>query len=135
MPHRERSIVLGLPVLIFLSGCGAEPECDSPETRSAVLQTVSDDHNNPLVKFAAKNSTAEKSDNASPEAEKSREQPLYLLGQEIVTTATSEDRRTLTCSGSISVTVGDTKASKEVKFTVQQTPDGKLSVAVAPFQF
>jgi hypothetical protein len=33
------------------------------------------------------------------------------------------------------VTVGDTTASKEVNFTVQQSPDGKLTVAVEPFQF
>jgi hypothetical protein len=33
------------------------------------------------------------------------------------------------------VTVGDTKASKELNFTVQQPSDGKMSVSVAPFQF
>jgi hypothetical protein len=33
------------------------------------------------------------------------------------------------------VTVGDTKASKEVVFTVQQPPDGKITVSVDPFQF
>jgi hypothetical protein len=31
--------------------------------------------------------------------------------------------------------VGDTKASKEVHFTVQQAADGKMSVSVVPFQF
>jgi hypothetical protein len=31
--------------------------------------------------------------------------------------------------------VGDTKASKKIDFTVQQSSDGKLSVSVAPFQF
>jgi hypothetical protein len=36
----------------------------------------------------------------------------------------------------LSVTVGETKASKEVEFTVQQQPsDGKIAVSVAPFQF
>lgn len=131
----ERSIVSwSIPFLIFLSGCSAKPECDSPETRNAVLQTVSDDYNNPLVKYAAKKSTTAKSSESS-ESEKSKEQPLYLLGEKIITTSTSEDKRTLTCSGQISVAVGDTKASKEVQFTVQQSPDGKLSVSVAPFQF
>jgi hypothetical protein len=137
MPYfRERSMVLwSFPFLIFLSGCSAKPECDSPETRNAVLQTILNDHNNPLVKYAARNSTTAKSSDASLESEKSKQRPLYLLGEKIVTTSTSEDKRTLTCSGPISVTVGDTKASKEVQFTVQQSPDGKLSVSVAPFQF
>jgi hypothetical protein len=117
--------------LIFLSGCSAKPECDSFETRKAVLQTVSDDHNNPLVKYAAQNPKA-KSSGANSDA---KERPLYLLGEKIITTSTSEDKRTLQCSGSISVTVGETKASKDVNFTVQQSPDGKLSVSVAPFQF
>jgi hypothetical protein len=137
MPYfRKRPIVFwSFPFLIFLSGCDAKPECDSFETRNAVLQTVSDDHNNALVKYAAKNSTLPKSADASSEAEKSKQQPLYLLGEKIVTTSTSEDKRTLKCSGAISVTAGDTKASKEVNFTVQQLSDGKISVSVAPFQF
>jgi hypothetical protein len=128
---RKRSIALcGFPLLALLSGCDAKPECDSFETRNAVLQTVSDDHNNALGKYAAN-----KSSDASTDAEKSKQQPLYRLGEKIVTTSTSEDKRTLKCSGSISVTVGDTKASKEVDFTVQQSSDGKVSVSVAPFQF
>jgi hypothetical protein len=50
-----RAIALwSLSCLICLSGCHGKPECDSFETRNAVLQTVSDDHNNALVKFAAK---------------------------------------------------------------------------------
>jgi hypothetical protein len=62
-----------------------------------VLQTILDDHNNPLVKYAAKNSTTAKSSDASSESEKSKERPLYLLGEKIITTSTSEDKRTLTC--------------------------------------
>jgi hypothetical protein len=120
---------------IFLSGCNAKPECDSFETRNAVLQAVSDDHNNALVKYAAKNSNLAKSSDTSSEAEKSRQKPLYLLGEEMVTTSTSKDKRTLKCSGSISVIVDDTKASKEVNFTVQQPSDGKMSVSVDPFEF
>jgi hypothetical protein len=104
-------------------------------------QIVSDDHNNALAMYAAKNSTVvkEKSSNATSEAEKSANlestKPLYLLGGKIVTTSTSADKRTLKCSGSMSVTVGDAKASKEVNFTVQQSSDGKITVSVAPFQF
>ena len=137
MPYfRKRPIVLwSFPFLILLSGCDAKPECDSFETRNAVLQSVSDDHNNALGKYAAKNSTMAKSSDASSEAETSKQQPLYLLGEKIVTTSTSEDKRTLQCSGSMSVTVGDTKASKKINFTVQQSSNGKTSVSVAPFQF
>jgi hypothetical protein len=121
--------------LIVLSGCDAKPECDSFETRSAVLQTISDDHKNALIEYAAKNSSLTKSGDASSEAERSKQQPLYRLGEKIVTTSTSENKRTLKCSGAISATVGDTKASKEVNFTVQQSSDGKITVSVAPFQF
>jgi hypothetical protein len=137
MPYfRKRSTVSwGLPFLIFLSGCNAKPECDSFETRNAVLKTISDDHNNALGKYAAENSTTAKPGDASSESEKLRQQPLYSLGEKIVTTSTIEDKRTLKCSGSISVTVGDTKASKEIDFTVQQSSDGKITVSVAPFQF
>ena len=60
---------------------------------------------------------------------------MYLLGDKIVTTSTSKDSRTLTCSGAISATVGDAKASKEINFTVQRSSDGKISVSVVPFQF
>lgn len=123
------------PLLIFLSGCGARPECDSIETRNAVLQIVSNDHNNPLARYAAENPNAAKPSDGSAAAEKSRQQPFYLLGEKIVTTSTSDDKRTLKCSGAISATVGATKASKDVNFTVQQAPDGKISVSVDPFQF
>ena len=116
-----------LPLLIVLSGCKVRPECDSIETRGAVLEIVSDDHRNPLLNFAEKNSTAK------PNLENTK--PLYLLGERIVTTSTSQDKRTLQCSGAISVSVGDIKASKELDFTVQQSPDGKISVSVVPFQF
>ena len=136
MPYfRKRPIVFGsFLFLIFLSGCEAKPECDSFETRNAVLHTVSDDHNNALGQYAAKNSNMAKSSDASSEAEKSKQQPLYVLGEKIVTTSTSENKRTLKCSGAMSVTVGNAKASKEVNFTVQQS-DGKITVSVDPFQF
>jgi hypothetical protein len=110
MPYfRKRRLVFwSFPVLILLSGCNAKPECDSFETRNAVLQAVSDDHNNALGKYAAKNSTT--ASDATSEAEKLRQQPLYLLGEKIVTMSASEDKRTLKCSGSMAVTVGDMKA-------------------------
>jgi hypothetical protein len=81
-----------------------------------VLQTVSDDHNNALVQYAAKNSNVAKSSDTNLEAKTSKQQPSYVLGEKIVTTSTGENKRTLKCSGSMSVTVGDTKASKEVNF-------------------
>jgi hypothetical protein len=132
----KRMIVFwSFPCLIFLAGCDAKPECDSFETRNAVLQTVSNDHNNALAEYAAKNPNTAKPSDTGSATEKAKQQPLYVLGEKIVTTSTSENKRTLKCSGSISVTVGDTKASKEINFTVQQSPDGKIAVSVDPFQF
>ena len=134
MPYFRKSLVLwSFPVLIFLSGCGSKVECDSPETRNAVLKIVSDNHDNALATYAAKNSNVAKEVEKSANLESAK--PLYLLGEKMVTISTSDDKRTLTCSGSISVIVGDTKASKEVSFTAQQSSDGKISVSVAPFQF
>jgi hypothetical protein len=135
MPYflKQSLVLLSLPFSLLLGGCGTRPECDSFETRNAVLQAISDDHNNALATFAAKNPNLAKSGDGSSESEKQK--PLYVLGEKIVTTSTSEDKRMLTCSGAISVTVGGTKASKEVNFTVQQASDGKISVSVVPFQF
>lgn len=118
---------LSLSFLVALSGCGNPLECDSIETRKAVLQSIADDHRNPLINYAVREATAK------PDPENSK--PQYLLGEKIVTTSTSADKRTLQCSGGISVAIGDVKASKEVEFTVQKSADGKLSVSVAPFQF
>jgi hypothetical protein len=89
-------VLFSLPFLIFLSGCDAKPECDSIETRSAVLNIVSDDHRNPLAAYAARNST---SNDITSEANRSvtseNTRPLYLLGRQMVTGSTSEDKRTL----------------------------------------
>jgi hypothetical protein len=74
---RATIVVLGFRFPIVLSGCNAKPECDSFETRNAVLRTVSDDHNNVLGEYAAKNSTT--ASDAGSEAEKSRRKPLYVL--------------------------------------------------------
>jgi hypothetical protein len=146
MPNfRKRSTaVWSFPILIFLSGCNdkvAKVECDSFETRNEVLKIVADDHTNPLANYAAKNSDAASEGNSNPGSTKEQSanpetaKPSYRLGEKIVTTSVSADKRTLTCSGAISATVGDVKASKEVNFTVQQPPDGKTSVSVTPFQF
>lgn len=121
-----QSPLLIFPLLLLLTACGgAEPECDTIETRQAVLQAVSDDHNNPLVAFAERDS--------SMKAALKDSKPLYQLTQKIVTT--KKDGKTLQCSGGISVSVGDTKATKEIEFSVQRTSDGNISVAVVPFQF
>jgi hypothetical protein len=133
---RGRPLVLfGLPLLIVLSGCKADApsECGTSEVRNDVLKSVSDDPGNRLLAFAAGNSTANR-DSAST-ANPVGEKPVYALGEETVTTSTSADKRTFQCSAEISVTVGGTTASKEVDFTVQKAPDGRISVSVVPFQF
>ena len=56
----------------------------------------------------------------------SRQHPLYLLGEKIITMLANADM-----SGLISETVGGTKASKEINFTVQLS-DGKVAVSVTP---
>jgi hypothetical protein len=137
MPNfANRSLVCwSLPFLIVSSGCVAAPECDSIESRKAVLQFVLGDGNNPLGTYAAKNSTAGEASAAARSQTPKSETPLYQLGQKIVTTSTSKDKLTVKCSGGISAAVGDIKATKEVTFTVQQSADGKISISVDPFQF
>ena len=135
--HRRSLAFCGFPFLILLGGCDAQPkpECDSFETRKAVLQTVSSDHGNHLAKFAAGHSAEARAPNAGAAAEKTDQKPLYVLGDKMITQSTSDNKRTLKCSGALSVTVGETKASKEVDFTVQQSSDGRITVSVEPFQF
>ena len=142
---RERQTVLwSLSILLLLSGCGgAEPECDSLDTRNSVVKIVSDDSNNALVNYAAKNSSVVEArvNNASTEAEKlaiwekARQGAPYMLGGAISTNSKSKDKRAVTCSGLLSATVEDATAHKQVDFKVEQTPDGKVSVSVSPFQF
>jgi len=142
---RERqTVVWSLPVLLLLSGCGgAEPECDSLDTRNLVVKIVSGDSNNALVNYAAKNSSVVEArvNKASTEAEKltiwetARQGASYKLGEEISTNSKSKDGRAATCSGSLSATVEDATAQKQVDFKVKQTPDGNVSVSVSPFQF
>lgn len=142
---REQDRVLwSLPVLLLLSACGgAEPECDTSDTRNSVIKSVSDNSNNPLVNYAAKDSKAvqERMKNASTESEKTailekaRQGAAYTLGDTISTNSKSKDKRAVTCSGLLSATVEDTTAQKQVDFKVEQRPDGKVSVSVSPFQF
>ena len=142
---QERQTVLwSLPVLLLLSGCaGAEPECDSLDTRNSVVEIVSGDSNNALVNYAAKNSSVveARANNASTQAEKlailekARQGGSYRLSDAISTNSKSRDKRAVTCSGLLSATVEDATAQKQVDFKVEQTPDGKVSVSVNPFQF
>jgi hypothetical protein len=136
MQPRSRRLLLcwSFPLLVLSGGCRAQPECDSIETRDAVLHFISEDRNNPLLDYAARNSTVNKDHTAGATSSGSTA-PLYHLGQRMVTTSTSKDKQTLRCSGPLSVSLGDLKATKEVNFTVQQSKDGKLSVSVEPFQF
>jgi hypothetical protein len=120
-----------LALLIISSSCHAQPDCDSIDTRKAILSFILLDRNNPLLDYATRNSATINSTLSPAESKK----PLYQLGQRMVVTSGSTDKRTLKCSGALSVAVGDLKATKEVNFTVQQSLDGKLSVSVEPFQF
>ena len=116
-----------LASLVLVCSCSAKPDCDSNETRLAVIEAVSGDAHNPLARFAAKNAT--------PTSPSEKDKPVYQLTQKLVTTSASRDKRTLQCSGGISVLYGDLKATKEIEFTVQQAADGKRSVSVEPFEF
>jgi hypothetical protein len=123
-----------LPILIALAACGApKAECDTPENRAEVLKLITDDHANALGRFAADHPNPAK-DEKSKETPASRE-PLYTLGDQMITRSVSGDKKTLQCSGAISATVNGTKATKEFNYTVQQSSDGKSAVSVAPFQF
>jgi hypothetical protein len=146
MTHfREGQTVLGcLPVLLLLSGCGgAEPECDSLETRNSVVKIFSDSSNNALVNYAARNSSAIAAmvSKTNTEAEKmeiwekARQAATYRLDDTVRTNSRNKAKRTVTCSGLLSATVEDATAQKEVDFKVEQTADGKISVSVSPFQF
>lgn len=133
-----------LLVLLLLSSCGgAEPECDSIDARNSVLKIASDDSNNALVNYAVRNSSVveAKTNNARTEAEKSEiwkkaaQGASYALDDAISTNSTSKDKRSVTCSGLLSATVEDATAQKQVDFKVEETPEGKVSVSVSPFQF
>jgi hypothetical protein len=142
---REEQRILGcFSVLLLLGGCGgAEPECDSSDSRKSVVKIVSDDNNNALVNYAVKNSSsvAAMLRDTKSEAEKSavlekaRRGAAYTLGDTIGLRSRNRATRAVTCSGLLSVTVVDTTAQKEIEFKVEQTTDGAIAVSVSPFLF
>ena len=142
---REQEALLGcFSVLLLLSGCGgAEPECDSFDTRNSVVKIVSDDSNNALVNYAVKNSdaVAAKVSNTNTEAdklaiwEKARRGAVYTLDDTIRMNSRNKATRAVTCTGLLYVTVAETTAQKEVEYKVEQTADGKMFVSVSPFLF
>jgi hypothetical protein len=138
----QSSVIWCFSVSLLVSSCGeAGPECGSSDARNSVVKIVADDHNNPLVNFAVKNSSsvAEMVSSANAEAEKSaiwekaKQGAIYALDDTIV--MNSRAARGVTCTGLLSVRVGDTTAQKEVEFKVEQMADGKTSVSVKPFLF
>ncbi len=143
--RKEQPLVLwSLPVLLLLSGCGgATPECDSLDARNSVVEIVSGDSNNALVNYALENSSsvAAMVSNANSDAEKqavwerARQGAVYRLDDTIRMNSRRSATRTVTCSGLLYVTVGDTTAQKQIDFEVEQTADGKLRVSVSPFLF
>lgn len=143
--RKEQLLVLcSLPVLLLLGGCGGPtPECDSPDARNSVVKMVSDDSNNALVNYALENSSSVAAllSNANSEAEKrairetARQAAVYSLDDTIHINSRSRATRTVTCSGSLEVTVADTTAQKDIEFKLELTADGKLLVSVSPFLF
>jgi len=108
-----------------------------------VIKIVSDDSNNALVNYAAKNSSAVEArlSKTNSEAERSailekaRQGAAYRLDDTIRTNSTNKAKRTVTCSGLLYATVEDATAQKQVDFKVEQSADGNVSVSVSPFQF
>lgn len=145
-PFRKQQFLISgcFTGLILLSGCGkAEPEvCGSLEIRNSIVKMIANDSNNPLVNYAAKNSSAVAALlGDTNEAEKlsifenAKRGAIYALDDKIV--AKSKDRAThsVNCIGFLDVTVAETTAQKEVEFRVEQTRDGKMLVSVNPFLF
>lgn len=71
-------VVLSVSFLVVPGACIAAPECNSIETRKAVLDFVSGDGSNPLVTYAAKNSTAGQSAAAGEPQKSKNERCLYI---------------------------------------------------------
>jgi hypothetical protein len=130
-------------VYLLFSGCGGtEPECDSLDTRNLVVKIVSDDNNNALVNYAAKNSSSvaamvdDKSEaEKSAIFEKARQAAAYRLDDTILMNSSNRAAQEVTCIGLLYVTVADATAQKEVEFKVKQTADGRSIVSVNPFLF
>jgi hypothetical protein len=142
---REEQRILGcFSVLLLLGGCGGpEPECDSLDSRKSVVKIVSDDNNNALVNYAAKNSSsvAAMLRDTKSEAEKlailekARQGAVYKLDDAVGMKSRNRAARAVACNGLLSVTVADTTAQKEIEFKVEQTTDGATVVSVSPFLF
>lgn len=140
---RERQAALWCaPVLLLLTGCGGtEPDCNAPEARAAVIKTVSDNSGNALVDYAIKTSGALKTkvgaagNDADKSAilDKARKTAVYRLADAVTTN--SKDKRAVTCSGTMFVTVEGETVQKMVDYRVDQGQDGKLAVSVSPFKF
>jgi len=113
------------------------------DTRNTVIKIISDNSNNALVDYAAKNSSvvAAMVRNANTEAEKlailekARQDAGYSLDDTIRTNSINKAKRAVTCTGLLSATVEDVTAQKELDFKVEQTADGKISISLSPFQF
>jgi hypothetical protein len=142
--RQERKALGCFSALLLLSGCGGpEPECGALDARHSILQIVSDDHNNALVNYAAKNSNsvaalmADAKSEADKQAalEKARADAVYVLDKAVRMKSINKATRTATCAGSLAVTVADTTAEKEIEYKVELTADGKTSVSVSPFLF
>ena len=145
LPRKEPSLVLWcFTCSLLLSSCGGGgPECGSLEIRNSVVKIVSDDNNNALVNYAAKNSSsvAAMVSNTKSEAEKleiskkARQAAVYRLDDTILMNSRDRAAQQVACSGLLYVTVEDVTAQKEVEFKVKQTADGKIIVSVSPFLF
>jgi len=143
--RKEQALVLRcFAASVLLSSCGgAGPECDSADIRNSVVKIVSDQNNNALVAYAAKNSSsiAALVSNTKSEAEKlgilekARQRAVYRLDDTIIVNSRNRAAQEITCSGLLYVTVEDTTAEKEVEFKVKQAADGKIIVSVNPFLF
>jgi hypothetical protein len=143
--RKERWLVLWcFSASLLLSNCGdAGPECGSLDARNSVVKIVSDDKNNALVNYAAKNSSsvAAMMGETKSEAEKlgiwekARQGAIYRLDDTILMNSRNRAAQEVTCSGLLYVTVADATAQKEVEFKMKQTADGKVVVSVNPFLF
>jgi hypothetical protein len=108
-----------------------------------VVKVISDDSNNKLVDYAAKNSTSVMASvgKATAEAEKmaiwekARKGAVYRLDDTILTNSRDSATGSVSCSGLLYVTVDDATAEKQVDFDVARKTDGKMSVSVHPFLF
>ena len=67
--------------------------------------------------------------------EKAKEGAVYTLDDTVIMNSRNRATHAVSCSGLLSVTVGDTTAQKQVDFTVEQSAEGKIFVSVEPFLF